>query len=63
VVEQAIEVGDAVRAIGVPSEQIFVTTKICEPCFTRDEAMHTVEQSMRQLRLGVRWPRAVRASS
>lgn len=45
------EVGDAVRAIGVPREQLFVTTKICDPCYTRDETMRTVEHSMKQLRL------------
>lgn len=44
-------VGDAVRACGVPREQLFVTTKICEPCYTRDETMRTVEHSMRELRL------------
>ena len=44
-------VGDAVRACGVPREELFVTTKICEPCYTRDETMRTVEHSMRELGL------------
>jgi len=44
-------VGDAVRACGVPREELFVTTKICDPCYTRDETMRTVEHSMRELRL------------
>jgi len=44
-------VGDAVRACGVPRKELFVTTKICEPCYTRDETMRTVEHSMRELGL------------
>lgn len=55
-------VGDAVRACGVPREELFVTTKICEPCYTRDETMRTVEHSMRELGLDyadlmlIHWP-------
>ncbi len=45
------EVGDAVRATGVPRDHLFVTTKICDPCYTRDETLRSVEQSMKQLRL------------
>ncbi|MBQ9555139.1 MAG: aldo/keto reductase [Muribaculaceae bacterium] len=45
------EVGDAVKATGVPRGQLFVTTKICDPCYTRDETMRTVEHSMKQLGL------------
>lgn len=45
------EVGDAVRATGVSRDQLFVTTKICDPCYTRDETMRTVEHSMKQLGL------------
>ncbi len=45
------EVGEAVKACGVPRRQLFVTTKICDPCFTRDETLRSVEQSMKQLRL------------
>lgn len=45
------EVGDAVRATGVSRDQLFVTTKICDPCYTRDETMRTVEHSIKQLGL------------
>ena len=45
------EIGDAVRACGVPREELFVTTKICEPCYTREETLRTVDQSMRQIGL------------
>lgn len=44
-------VGDAVRVCGIPREELFVTTKICEPCFTREETLRTVEQSMSELHL------------
>lgn len=44
-------VGDAVRACNVPREELFVTTKICEPCYTRKETLRTVDQSMRQIGL------------
>ena len=44
-------VGDAVRACGVPREELFVTTKICEPCYTREETLRTVDRSMRQIGL------------
>ncbi len=44
-------VGDAVRACGLPRQDLFVTTKVCDPCYTRDETLRTVEHSMRELRL------------
>ena len=44
-------VGDGVRACSLPREDLFVTTKICEPCYTRDQTLRTVEHSMRELRL------------
>ena len=44
-------VGDAVRACGIPREELFVTTKICEPCYSRDQTLRTVDHSMRELRL------------
>lgn len=28
-------VGDAVRACGVPRDELFITTKICDSCYTR----------------------------
>lgn len=44
-------VGDAVRACGIPREELFVTTKICDPCHTREETLRTVDRSMRQIGL------------
>ena len=44
-------VGDAVRACNVPREELFVTTKICEPCHTQEETLRTVDRSMRQIGL------------
>lgn len=44
-------VGDGVRACGVAREELFVTTKICKPCYTREQTLRTVEHSMRELRL------------
>ena len=32
-------VGDAVRACGVPREELFITTKICDSCYTKEETM------------------------
>ena len=29
-------VGDAVRACGVPRDELFITTKICDSCYTKD---------------------------
>lgn len=44
-------VGDAVRHSDVPREQLFVTTKICEPCHTVRETVRAAEQSMEELGL------------
>ena len=44
-------VGDGVRACGLPRGEVFVTTKICEPCHTCEQTLRTVEHSMRELRL------------
>ena len=55
-------VGDAVRACGVPREELFVTTKICDSCYTKEETMRTVDHSMKQLGLDyvdlmlIHWP-------
>lgn len=44
-------VGAAVRATGIPREELFVTTKICEPCFTEKETLRSVELSMHKIGL------------
>lgn len=44
-------VGDGVRACGLVREELFITTKICEPCYTREQTLRTVEHSMRELKL------------
>ena len=44
-------VGAAVRQSGVAREELFVTTKICEPFFTKRETLRTVEHSMKDLGL------------
>ena len=44
-------VGAAVRSSGVPREELFVTTKICEPCYTEKETMLTIETSIKKLGL------------
>ena len=44
-------VGDAVRACGVPREDLFITTKICDSCYTHDQTLRTVSHSMRELGL------------
>ena len=44
-------VGDAVRACGVPREDLFITTKICDSCYTYDQTLRTVSRSMRELGL------------
>ena len=44
-------VGDGVRGCGLPREELFVTTKICEPCYTCEQTLRTVEHSMHELRL------------
>ena len=55
-------VGDAVRACGVPREELFITTKICDSCYTREEKLRTARHSMKQLGLDyvdlmlIHWP-------
>ena len=55
-------VGDAVRVCGVPREELFVTTKICDSCFTKEETLRSVDHSMKQLGLDymdlmlIHWP-------
>ena len=44
-------VGDAVRACGVPREELFITTKICDSCYTQDQTLRTVGHSMKELGL------------
>lgn len=44
-------VGDAVRACGVPREELFITTKICDSCYTHDQTLRTVGRSMKELGL------------
>ncbi|MBR1516976.1 MAG: aldo/keto reductase [Bacteroidales bacterium] len=56
------EVGQAVRACGIPRSELFVTTKICDSCYTREQTLHSVDQSMRKLGLDyvdlmlIHWP-------
>ena len=55
-------VGDAVLACGVPREELFITTKICDSCYTKEETLRTVDHSMKQLGLDyvdlmlIHWP-------
>lgn len=42
-------VGQAVRACGLPREEIFVTTKICDACFTREQTLRCVDSSLKRL--------------
>ena len=55
-------VGDAVRACGIPREELFITTKICDSCYTKEETLRTVDHSMKQLGLDyvdlmlIHWP-------
>ena len=55
-------VGEAVRTCGIPREQIFITTKICDSCYTREETLRSVDDSMTQLNLDyvdlmlIHWP-------
>ncbi len=44
-------VGEAVRHSDVPREQLFVTTKICEPCLTVKETVRAAGRSMKELGL------------
>ena len=55
-------VGDAVRACGVPRDELFITTKICDSCYTKEETLRTVDHSIKQLGLDyvdlmlIHWP-------
>lgn len=55
-------VGEAVRCSGIPRDEIFVTTKICDPCYSREETLRTVVDSMKLLGLDyvdlmlIHWP-------
>ena len=55
-------VGDAVRACGVLREELFITTKICDSCFTKEETLRSVDHSMKRLGLDyvdmmlIHWP-------
>ena len=44
-------VGDAVRACGVPREQLFITTKIYDSCYTHEQTVRAVNNSMKELGL------------
>ena len=44
-------VGDAVRACGIPREDLFITTKICDSCYTYDQTLRSVSHSMKELDL------------
>ena len=55
-------VGDAVRACGIPRNELFITTKICDSCYTKEETFRSVSHSMRLLGLDyvdlmlIHWP-------
>lgn len=55
-------VGSAVRACGIPREELFVTTKICDSCYTREETLRSVGHSIKLLGLDyvdlvlIHWP-------
>ena len=55
-------VGEAVRSCGIAREELFVTTKICDSCYSREQTLRSVDHSMRQLRLDnvdlmlIHWP-------
>lgn len=55
-------VGEAVRASDVPREDLFVTTKICDSCYSREETLRSVDHSMKLLGLDyvdlmlIHWP-------
>ena len=55
-------VGEAVRCSAVPREELFVTTKICDSCYTRGETLRSVDHSMKLLGLDyvdlmlIHWP-------
>jgi len=55
-------VGEAVRASDVPREDLFITTKICDSCYSREETLRSVDHSMKLLGLDyvdlmlIHWP-------
>ena len=55
-------VGEAVRSSGVPREELFVTTKICDSCYTGEDTLRSVDHSMKLLGLDyvdlmlIHWP-------
>ena len=55
-------VGEAVRASDVPREELFVTTKICDSCYSREDTLRSVDHSMKLLGLDyvdlmlIHWP-------
>lgn len=55
-------VGDAVRACGISREELFITTKICDSCYTREDTLRSVSRSMKLLGLDyvdlmlIHWP-------
>ena len=55
-------VGDAVRTCDIPREELFITTKICDSCYSREETLRSVSHSMKQLGLDyvdlmlIHWP-------
>ena len=36
-------VGDAVRACGVPREELLITTKICDSCYSREDTLRFLQ--------------------
>ncbi len=55
-------VGEAVRASDVPREELFITTKICDSCYSREDTLRSVDDSMKLLGLEyvdlmlIHWP-------
>ena len=55
-------VGQAVRSCGIAREELFITTKICDSCYTREQSLQSVDDSMRELGLDyvdlmlIHWP-------
>ena len=55
-------VGEAVGVSDVPREDLFVTTKICDSCYSREETLRSVDHSMKLLGLDyvdlmlIHWP-------
>jgi diketogulonate reductase-like aldo/keto reductase len=55
-------VGEVVRASDVPREDLFITTKICDSCYSREDTLRSVDHSMKLLGLDyvdlmlIHWP-------